>query len=594
VNPPVGNLDLQDAITGTGDVVFTGGGMVTDTIIDSGTGNVTLGANTEINLENSNAAGTGEIVAGKDAELLFDYLPVGNVYSNALAGLTAGDTLLFALTTNGTPEATLNGDGLNLSDGNQYHETLDLTGSSVGNDFTAVDDGGILEVLVQALTITGAYTVGDGDTASGLTVAAGGDASVAAGGVVSGPVIAGGTLELGADSNVTGNITFSGGGRLVVDGSDPGNEIIGFAPGDSIKLANVPYDSSDQVVVDHAGIVTIVTPGGAYDFNIAGATVGETGFMVGGDLLLTTQDALCFLRGTRILTPTGQVAVEALRAGDAVVTRFGGIQRVKWLGRQHYAAAFLANHPEKWPVCIQAGALAPGVPAGDLYVSPGHSMLLGDVLVLAATLVNGVTVTQTRPSSQVDYVQIDLGAQDCVMAEGAWSETYADAPGMRAQFHNAAEYAARYPDEPPVEALRLCAARPERGPRLAAALAPVVERAAAGAVPGVLEGWIDTARDWEITGWARDLAYPELPVRLEILGGGRVIGTALACAFREDLRVAGKGSGRCAFSFTPPWRLGAEALATLVIRRAADGAELGRAASGPGRDDPGFQHAAGD
>jgi hypothetical protein len=205
-----------------------------------------------------------------------------------------------------------------------------------------------------------------------------------------------------------------------------------------------------------------------------------------------------------------------------------------------------------------------------------------------------VTVTQTRPSSQVDYVQIDLGAQDCVMAEGAWSETYADAPGMRAQFHNAAEYAARYPDEPPVEALRLCAARPERGPRLAAALAPVVERAAAGAVPGVLEGWIDTARDWEITGWARDLAYPELPVRLEILGGGRVIGTALACAFREDLRVAGKGSGRCAFSFTPPWRLGAEALATLVIRRAADGAELGRAASGPGRDDPGFQHAAGD
>jgi len=159
-----------------------------------------------------------------------------------------------------------------------------------------------------------------------------------------------------------------------------------------------------------------------------------------------------------------------------------------------------------------------------------------------------------------------------VIAEGAWSETYADAPGMRAQFHNAAEYEALYPDEPPVEALRLCAERPERGPALAAALLPVAARAAV--TPGPLEGWIDTASEWNIAGWARDLAHPELPVRLEILLGGTVIGTVLACDGREDLRAAGKGRGRCAFSFTPPFRLGAEALARLVIRRAADGAEL--------------------
>jgi hypothetical protein len=255
-----------------------------------------------------------------------------------------------------------------------------------------------------------------------------------------------------------------------------------------------------------------------------------------------------------------------------VVTRFGGIQRIKWLGRQSYAPAFIAKNPEKWPVCIKAGALEAGVPARDLYVSPGHSMLLGDVLVLASQLINGVTITQTRPETELNYVQIDLGSHDCVVAEGAWSETFADAPGLRALFHNAAEYTALYPEEPPVERLSLCGTRPEQGPKLAAALAPVVARAAV--TPGPLEGWIDAARDWKIGGWARDLANPALPVMLEILLGNTVIGTALACGFREDLRGAAKGSGHCAFNFTPPFRLRAEALATLTIRRAADGTEL--------------------
>jgi len=227
----------------------------------------------------------------------------------------------------------------------------------------------------------------------------------------------------------------------------------------------------------------------------------------------------------------------------------------------------LGRNPEKWPVCIQAGALEDGVPARDLWVSPGHSMLVGGVLVLAARLVNGVTITRRRPMETVNYVQLDFGRHDCVIAEGAWSESYADAPGMRALYHNAAEYDALYPDEPPVEALLLCAERPEGGARLAAALAPVVARATV--TPGPLEGWIDRAADWEIQGWARDLGGPELPVRLEILADGQVIGTVLACECREDLRHAGKGN--CAFRFTPPARLRAEAL---TIRRAVDGAEL--------------------
>jgi hypothetical protein len=197
-----------------------------------------------------------------------------------------------------------------------------------------------------------------------------------------------------------------------------------------------------------------------------------------GDVTVDFVSPLCYLHGTSILTPTGLVKIEDLRIGDAVVTRFSGIQRVKFLGRQSYAPEFITHNPENWPVRIQAGALADGTPARDLYVSPGHSMLLGEVLVLASNLVNGVTITQRRPTTQLDYVQIDLGHHDCVLAEAAWSETFADAPGLRAQFHNAAEFHALYPDAPPPDELHLCAPRPQRGWKLEATLRTIAARAA--------------------------------------------------------------------------------------------------------------------
>jgi hypothetical protein len=37
--------------------------------------------------------------------------------------------------------------------------------------------------------------------------------------------------------------------------------------------------------------------------------------------------------------------------------------------------------------------------------------------------------------------------------------------------------------------------------------------------------------EWKLDGWAHDEAHPELPVLLEILLEGKVIGTALAMVF---------------------------------------------------------------
>jgi hypothetical protein len=291
-----------------------------------------------------------------------------------------------------------------------------------------------------------------------------------------------------------------------------------------------------------------------------------------------TIETVCYLRGTHILTPTGETRVETLKIGDLVVTRFGGIRPILWIGRQTFERDAIAGDREKLPVRIRAGALGPQQPAADLYVSPGHSMLIDGHLVLAKTLVNGITITQELPASvrdDVDYYNPELDTHDCVIAEGAFAETFADGPGLRSRFHNAASYADLYPEAPPATQLNLCAPRPERGQTLAALVRPIVERASRGIVPGPLRGAIDLiTMPYQIDVWAQDTAHPLLPVTLEFLLGGRVIGTAMALDHRADLEAAGVGHGRASLTFTCPVAITPEAAKTLRVRRASDGVEL--------------------
>ena len=315
--------------------------------------------------------------------------------------------------------------------------------------------------------------------------------------------------------------------------------------------------------------------GGGGSFFAGYAQVHATTHTGAGEVTIT-EETICYLRGTRILTPAGEVAVEDLRGGDLVITRFGGVRPVRWVGRQAFAAAFLQRDRARLPVRIRAGALADGVPVRDLYVSPGHSMLVGGVLVLAEALVNGVTVTQDWCPAAVHYYQLDLGPHDCVLAEGAWSESYADGPGLRDRFHNLAEFEAAFPDEVAPERLALCAPRPERGAGLDEAIRPLIARAGRHAPAGPLRGYIDPVIDGRtVPGWAFDAAHPALPVLLEVLLGETLLGCVLACDFRADLRDAGFGGGRCSFAFTSPVVLTAAMLPALRVRRAADGAAIG-------------------
>ena len=151
----------------------------------------------------------------------------------------------------------------------------------------------------------------------------------------------------------------------------------------------------------------------------------------------------CYVRDTKILTTTGEVVVQDLRAGDMLVTRFGALRALKWVGRRSYAGRFLGH--AQAPVCFRAGSIADNVPNRDLYVSPTHAMVIMDRLVGAYLLVNNSTVTQTATSAQVDYFHLDLGVHDCVVADGVWSERYAE-HNNRTQFDNLVEFRAEFPD----------------------------------------------------------------------------------------------------------------------------------------------------
>ena len=142
---------------------------------------------------------------------------------------------------------------------------------------------------------------------------------------------------------------------------------------------------------------------------------------------------ICFCGGTKILTPTGYQEVAALEAGDLVLTDAGQAKPIVWVGRSEVTLSELLRAPERWPVCIAAHAIAPGVPSSDLLVSAQHRVVLADttaellfgeerVLVAAKHLV-GLIADWVKPVAAVTYHHILLERHDMLMSNGLATES---------------------------------------------------------------------------------------------------------------------------------------------------------------------------
>jgi hypothetical protein len=156
---------------------------------------------------------------------------------------------------------------------------------------------------------------------------------------------------------------------------------------------------------------------------------------LGANLALNTQ--ACFLAGTRIATPSGDVAVEYLHEDDLVLTAVGEAKPVRWIGYRHVVAAELPNATLFAPVVIERNAIAPGKPARDLWVTPDHAILVEGKLIPAKLLVNGGSIRQV-PRAEYSYYHLELDQHDLLLADGLEAESYLDVEAARQRFANAA------------------------------------------------------------------------------------------------------------------------------------------------------------
>ena len=201
--------------------------------------------------------------------------------------------------------------------------------------------------------------------------------------------------------------------------------VSGFAAGDALDLAGVDPAS----VSLSSG--TLDFAGGFFPLALSGAANVHAAADGSGGALVTVA---CFRAGTRIATPAGEVAVEALKVGDHVRLARGGKRCILWIGHRRIDCARHPRPETVWPVRIAAGAFGAGVPYRDLWLSPDHAVLLDGVLVPVKYLIDGERIVQVRMET-VEYWHVELAQHDVLLAEGLPSESYLDT-GDGASFDN--------------------------------------------------------------------------------------------------------------------------------------------------------------
>ena len=361
----------------------------------------------------------------------------------------------------------LNGEGHGLTFGDGSEDLL-LFG---GGPTALTSLGGFIDIGV----VSGARVTVASDTYGGGTIITSGTLEVATSGgagpasIVFDPQGGRETLTIDAAAMPVNGGVFSNTLNAFSDGS-----------GQYLDVAGLAFNSG-QTAATLVGQVLEVTNGAtAIDFVIQnnGSNTFNTFDDMNGGTIVTADSTACYVTGTLILTETGERPVENLAIGERVVTASGALRPIQWIGRRSYGGRFLASRAGLLPICIQAGALAAGIPRRDLFVSPKHAMFLDGVLVPAEALLNGATIVQARRMDTVGYWHIELDSHDILLAEGAPSESFLD-DGSRAMFDNAANYALLYPNPAPRGGY--CAPRIDAGYKLAAirqSLAGAVSRAA--------------------------------------------------------------------------------------------------------------------
>ncbi|KIC19534.1 choice-of-anchor L domain-containing protein [Leisingera sp. ANG-DT] len=201
--------------------------------------------------------------------------------------------------------------------------------------------------------------------------------------------------------------------------------------GDTVTLA-----TGQQITLNADGTLTVVTDGDLETvyFNYT-ADNGQGNSDTG--LVEINQTVPCFLRGTLIRTPDGEIPVEDLRPGMEVLTYDNGPQVLQWTGSRRTACT-----AETAPIRFAKGSCGN---TRDLYVSPQHRMVVSgplaellfgeeEVLVKAKDLVNDRTVRPALELQEAEYFHLLFGRHQILWANGALSESYQPGPESASGF----------------------------------------------------------------------------------------------------------------------------------------------------------------
>ncbi|MDE4172982.1 Hint domain-containing protein [Phaeobacter sp. PT47_59] len=230
--------------------------------------------------------------------------------------------------------------------------------------------------------------------------------------------------------------------------------------------SRITLSTGQEVELNADGTLTLIGDGDVEDFTftytVDNGVSSDTG-------VVNATSIPCFVAGTLIRTPGGDVPVESLQPGDLVLTRDEGPQPVRWAGSR-----LVAGQGELAPVRIAAGTFGAH---RDLEVSPQHRVLVRgaaaellfgepEVLVAARDLINDSSVRRV-PQAQVCYVHLMFDRHQVIYSEDLPSESFLPGPETPSLFER------RVLDE-------ICALFPELDPETGTGYGPAARRTLTG------------------------------------------------------------------------------------------------------------------
>lgn len=411
-----GNVDVE----GTGsELIVTGGGTLNVGFASGGSGLLTIGNGTSLHY-----VGGTIVVAGH-----------GSFNNNG--GAIDPDAVAFSSSNNSAAGTNLynlyvgNTGAVQINTGTGTWTTpMILTGTSTSNAIANIGSGTVGQwqlsnggtLIVNANTVDAGQAIVFEDSAADT--------------LVIGQVVNSGSAGV---TNVLPTITAGAPNLLQSGGFSAG--IWGFQAGDKLQFTNMTVTSSSIVNGNTVNLFNGSTPLGSLTFFSKVGSVNAAADTAAA----AAQTLLCYRAGTRIRTPSGDVAIEDLRVGDMVETLLGQTsQPIAWIGRR---AVDCRRHPrpeQVLPVRVNAGAFGPGLPFRDLYLSPNHAVYVSGQLIPIKCLINGRSISQV-PVDEVTYYHVELPKHDLLLAEGLPAESYLDT-GDRGNFENGGASVQLFPD----------------------------------------------------------------------------------------------------------------------------------------------------